>query len=633
MTYEFFKYVPRSYKANLRFRASVLEWSNAGGDRATAAQRRLWLYRACARDPLFFLSVFCWILEPRSGRKFAWVPYDFQIDSVKTLIESIEMAIEGKRADTVQAKSRDMGATWMCVFVVFWYAMFRNNFSALLVSRKAELVDSHEPDSLFYKLYFMLGKLPGWLRPNDFRINMLWKNRDRDSFIKGESTTSSAGVASRATVILLDEFSLMDDQAAIWSGSRDVSRCRIANFTLKPWAHTALALMKNPALRQIRLPWTMHPEKVKGLYQAATQSSAAKILDTTYKFPPNYRFKMIRSSGGGKVRSEWYDREEESCGSDWEMDTEVDMMELPGGQSFFNRSDIEDAIARNCRAPVWSGDILVHQEDVARSVFDPDSLDKPLLSWVAIAGSNPPVGRYVIGIDTSLGTGASNSCASIWNRKTGQKVAEYVSSTMSPDRFARAVAALGYRFRDEDGTPAMLKWETNGPGTSFGKEIIALNYPYYYFRKNEQSLSGKATDTPGWSPTDENKGLIFRAYAVSIKNKQSENPSLAAMEELYRFQVGEKGQPIHVNNIASIDPSGAKANHGDRGTADAIGWSEVILEEVTSVLASAKRKPASDDLGTIEGRNRFHRFSEATNSVAEDNSGYWKNGPYGKGCL
>jgi hypothetical protein len=122
-------------------------------------------------------------------------------------IGELQDAIDGGH-DTLINKSRDMGASWLCLSVLHWYWQFRPPVSFLEVSRKEELVDkAGSMDSLFEKHRYLLRWQPAWLRPR--RIDdkyMHLGNLDLGSAIEGESTNGDAGRGGRKTAVLLDEF-------------------------------------------------------------------------------------------------------------------------------------------------------------------------------------------------------------------------------------------------------------------------------------------------------------------------------------------------------------------------------------------------------------------------------------------
>ena len=98
------------------------------------------------------------------------------------------------------------------------------------------------------------------------------------------------------------------------------------------------------------------------------------------------------------------------------------------------------------------------------------------------------------------GDESSNSVASVANRRTGEKVAEFTTSQMSPTEFARHVVALCRWFHG-----AFLIWEDNGPGGEFGKEVRDLGYRNVFYREGEKSFDRKKTGTAGWWSGKEEK--------------------------------------------------------------------------------------------------------------------------------
>ena len=72
--------------------------------------------------------------------------------------------------DAIIDKSRDMGASWLCVAIAAWYWLFRPDAQVLLVSRVEDLVDRRgDPDCLMWKIDYMLDNLPDWMLPTDRR--------------------------------------------------------------------------------------------------------------------------------------------------------------------------------------------------------------------------------------------------------------------------------------------------------------------------------------------------------------------------------------------------------------------------------------------------------------------------------
>src|SRR5688572_16531421 len=99
---KFHQRVPRSFKANLAFRRSVLTQCQGNPDAQAAA------LEACRQDPLFWANTFVWTYDPRPRVKFLpFCSWPIQDECITRIIE----AVDG-RHDFLIEKSRDMGASW-----------------------------------------------------------------------------------------------------------------------------------------------------------------------------------------------------------------------------------------------------------------------------------------------------------------------------------------------------------------------------------------------------------------------------------------------------------------------------------------------------------------------------------------
>lgn len=588
------KLVPKQRAANLRFRKEIVRY----GMRGPAESAHVW--KMCSRDILFYVNVAIWIYEPRDGRVLPWITYPFQDQNLLDLVASIKKAKAGERADTVQAKSRDMGATWMCLMACEWMWHFHDWNSFLLLSNKEETVDSPgNPKSLFWKLDFMHGRIPNapgmpsWLMPRVSRTHMRLENLSNSSTFKGEATTKNSGVADRCTAMVLDEFTLMERQSLIVRGTRDVSRCRIFNFTVRGEAMTAKALTENTNMKQLRLHWTLHPEKARGLYR----------------------------DDKGKPRSPWYDEECRSALNESEIATELDMEWIGAGGRYFD-FDALDAIDRDIvREPMIRGDILLRNGDPREPEFI-EQIDGPLLLWLSPrADGTVPAGiEFTSGVDVSLGTidihgtGSSNSSYSGWNRATGEKLVEYTVSGIDPVEFANRSIGLSVWLNN-----AFLKWETRGPGSLFGNQIVRAGYRNIYYRTNEFSLGKKVSDTPGWSPTTENKKTLFMEYGKALKSGSAVNRSRMSIVECRHYVFGSNMVPVHMVETEIEDPTLARENHGDRVTADALGFSECRVSVRKTPMQFEHRSLGEYEKPRSIATRRQYRLRESQKTMVDFN--------------
>lgn len=526
----------------------------------------LWIM--CSRDMLFFVNTFCFTYDPRLVPKSTVVPfitYDFQ----DVALDDIKCAIEGGY-DELSEKSRDMGASWMYLTVYTWFWLFSPYQSFRLISRNADLVDKAEdPDCLFWKVMFILKRLPSFLLPRYTKNIMMLKNEDNDSTITGCTTTGDAARGGRCTSMLIDEMAAIEEGDALLSSTRDVTRCRLFNSTHKG-AGTAFYRLSVGNIRKLRLHWSLHPVKGRGLYYFTKQkelvrlddfAGEVRVGDKVYKFPDEYPFR-----DDGKLRSPWYDNECDRAAHPMEIAQELDMDPFASDFQYFDGSVIAEIEKRDVRPPFKTVDLEFDADTLEPlELTDTDGAKLKLWIYPDTVGRMPAGASFAMGIDISAGTGASNSAISVNNLKTGEKVAEFADPWIKPESFAKYAVALAKLFND-----AYMIWDGGGPGRTFGDEVINLGYRNIYYRRNEKSLSKKISDIPGCFLTPDEKKSILGAYRKDLKEGNFTQRSREANAECLAYIYTTRNTIEHSEGAKNIDPSGAKDNHGDRVIADAL---------------------------------------------------------------
>ena len=249
--YPLYRQVPKGLLENLAYRKKLIRW----GSKSKANAKTL--YTACSRDLLFYVNTFVWTYDNRklSTPRLPFITYPFQDEAFAALEEAIG------QHDVLIDKSRDMGASWICVAVLEWLWHFRPFLSFLFVSRKEHFVDkSGDPKSLFWKLDFIHENLPGWLMPAVHRIKLHKKNLDNGSTIDGESTNEDVARGDRRTAILLDEFASVKEGHQVDAATLSATNTRILNSTPKGIGNAFYDLRQSGTPR-LTLHWTQHPEK------------------------------------------------------------------------------------------------------------------------------------------------------------------------------------------------------------------------------------------------------------------------------------------------------------------------------------------------------------------------------------
>ena len=83
-------------------------------------QRNLW--DACSRDILYWINTFVWTFDPRKPNpKIPFITYEYQDEAFLAMDEALPGAGgEFKGHDVIIEKSRDMGASWICLTLFAW---------------------------------------------------------------------------------------------------------------------------------------------------------------------------------------------------------------------------------------------------------------------------------------------------------------------------------------------------------------------------------------------------------------------------------------------------------------------------------------------------------------------------------
>jgi len=580
-------------KDNLQWRAMVHRRTLESPDYIEAVMD------ACSKDPLFFLNGFAYTYDPRQNPfvQLPFILYPFQEEAILDLIRAI-----GSH-DMLVEKSRDMGASWLCIAAAFWAWRFRGGQSFLFVSRVEDYVDkAGNPKAMFWKFDYLLKHLPAWMMPVGFvksqhRSKMHILNPENESVVDGESTTGNAGRGDRRTAIFLDEFAAVEQGGCVLSATRDATNCRIFNST-PAGTGNAFFDMRQTNIKKLRLHWSVHPSKAAGLYQTNADGNLEILIPTGY--PADYKPIL-----DGKLRSPWYDRECGRCASSQEVAQELDIDYLGSGYQFFNADAVLEAIREYARPPTMVGDLDYDALTAEPTRFREDKSGR-LELWVSLdKDDKPPTEHtYTIGVDVSAGTGASNSCISVWDLTLKEKAAQYAFPLVSPENLARQAVAIAKWFGN-----AFIIWESNGPGRQFGQRLRDLEYSNIYLRVRDEALSKKTTDVPGWASTPDGKKSLLGDYRDAISKGLCVNRSKVALEETLEY-IFDGDSVVHSRSLGKDDPSGARSNHGDRAMADALAW-KGMKDRKQSPKSTAREIP----VGCLAWRNKQRELAKEEAAV------------------
>lgn len=590
------KLVPKDHAENAKFRAWFFREGNTHKGIAD-------LRTACSQDIFFWINTFVYqynpnTIGPGSLEIGPFITWDFQEEAVRAILYCIE-----ERKDLVIEKSREMGASWLCLLIMDWFLLFHPWKKFLVISRNEEAVDRPgDPDCLFWKLDFVHDRLPKWMTEGLTRRKHNFENKN-GSTITGQASTGKAGVGGRAFCMFLDEFSQVREDYEVLHRTSDTTGCRIFNGTHLGLDTAFYELTTRVDMKKLRLHWTQHPDKVKGLYQYDEDAKLVRVKDQTYNYPDDFTFVL-----DGKVRSPWYDKQCRRKGSPRAIAMDLDINPQGSVSQFVDPTIIRRLVETDCCDPYWEGRV---QYDMETAQCYPEALVKEpgglVRLWVLPNGYALPKLPYAAGVDVSEGTGTTPSCLSVFNCRTGEKVLELVDRNTRPEEFAVVVVSLCRLFQDENEEPAKLVWEQQGPGDRFGKKVLELGYRNIYYKENEivASWVKKQADIPGWFPSPQNKTRLLGDYRSALYSRACINRSRYALEQFLKFRYSIQGY-AEWGGKATDDYSGIGVNHGDIVISDALAW------KLTAGFALGKKKTQVEEIkvGSLAWRRQRRKERE-----------------------
>jgi len=622
MTCPHYGLVPKGMDANLAFRTELVQM--AGTDPAAAAQFKT----MCAEDLLFYINTFGWTYDPRPEAITPVMPFitypEFQDEAMLNIADCIQVG-----EDFAMPKSRDMGASWMGLMVFEWFWHFRDNLSFLLVSRNEDYVDKNgNPKALFQKIDFMHKYQPRWLLPtgrwlgqkDPNRQKLHMGNADNDSVIDGESTTGDAGRGDRRTAMFIDEHAAFDlnDGFRVLKATRDTTSCRGFNSTPQGSNNGFYEVVHNTSARIIRLHWSSHPEKKRGLYNTSRVKKPELMDDfrgmvrvrkkgdresREVMFPDDYPFIL-----DGKLRSPWYDIQCARCANQMEVSQELDIDFLGSDYQYFDAEFIQILRKKYCRPSILKGNLEFDAESLKPKRFVIG--DQGIIElWITLNADGRPARdrKFVVGSDISAGTGASNSVTSIVDRKTREKIGVLRTPFLRPNPFAKLTLALAEFFNG-----ALMIWDASGPtGKVFTQQVIGSHYGNIYYRRNEKKVTQKISDEPGYYLNPNARESLLEDYRDDLATHMFVNRSDQGMAECLQFIRTAGGSIEHSASANAQDPSGARTAHGD----------EVIADALAALACRDSRKQEKAEEPTVPYGSLAYRQQQKALAIAAKNIG------------
>ena len=582
--------VPKGINENLDYRRRVLKSCESD------SECRDEIGRICRASPLFWMNVFGYTFRPKmtchDGQERAagtsWTDDDGVVHHLSPADapiitwpaqDSMVLALWKVANDggtLLIDKSRDQGATVITMAFLTWAILYWPRFTALVVSRKGELVDGgeHEEDSLFGKVDYMIKNIPDWMvdRPTI-------KRRHKPSSIvyarlgtrmAGETSGKDVGQSFRTTMTFVDEAARFPYGDHLMKSIETVSVGKVLASTPNG-PGTAFSKMRRKAddpssrgmFKIITLGYWDHPQKGRNRTWTIDHNGAVTgKAGTGYWETPAFIVARALATNMRDIRENWLIDHETSGMIVLDMNSLSRMRKLVRdplvGRVYLPKMyrEMEDG---NPQLNMACNKIMRGKKE-----FIQDHLGH-LNIWCDLPGGQPSRStNYIIGADFAQGVEQSNTVLSVMDRETNEIVAEYVDPTIQPHEVAPIAILLGSWFSGQGGC-AFIIWERNGPGISFGSAIVKMSYPKLYFQRILGNRSQKRTKQWGWLSTGPSKEILFSTLDMALRSGEFTCYSEAGIDDMASWMFDEYGRMV---SGATRDlGSGAQARHGDRAIA------------------------------------------------------------------
>lgn len=524
---------PLSYSENIKYRAQLL----MGCEKDPTLRNEV--KELCRRDILYWINCFCYTKNPRC--KPDVLPFIIYEAYQKDYILSIQSAIDSQE-DLLTDKSRDMGVSWMVLYVFTHKWLFENGSDFRVGSRKEDFVDKlGDIDTLLEKVRFTLMRQPLWMLPKGFELEkhagyMRIINPENNNAILGESANEHFGSGGRRKAILLDEFSKWDNSVAegSWTSTADVAKCRLVVSTPNG-SGNKFAILANGTkekIKKISLHWTLHPEKGKDAY----------YLDNGVKITVNdlkEAFKLWQS--GIRMRSPWYDAESERR-SDNDLAQEVDIDYLRSGHPFFNSM----AIARQniweyvVRATPYS--VIPHGKFIRASIVEIDNkaeLRESPDGWLRIYELPNKNCQYVLSADVAEGLSKGDESFLIIRDKWTRNVVACANGHYAIDDFEDKIYKAQKLYGDVDTVP-----ENNNHGVSICQGLKNRDCRLYHTKHINPNNDKETIIKPGWTTTSSSRPAALDQFEEEIRKGSIELRDEVLISQCRTFVYNDKnGRP------------------------------------------------------------------------------------------
>ncbi len=239
-------------------------------------------------DPVAFINDWGVTIDPRNapGKLPTLLPFVLfprQRDFVEWLAEHIS-----EQRDGLCEKTRDMGATWLCVAVSVWLWLFYAESAVGWGSMGKDDVDKiGDPSSIFEKIRIYINYLPAFLRPEGLKgdvhlTSMRCINPANGSTITGD-VGKNIGRGGRTTVYFKDESSHYEGAEKIEASLGDNTNVQIDISSVNGEGNVFhRRRMSLPEDDVFIMDWRHHPHKTQAWHDDRQARAVAMGLEHVF---------------------------------------------------------------------------------------------------------------------------------------------------------------------------------------------------------------------------------------------------------------------------------------------------------------------------------------------------------------
>ncbi len=497
---------PISRHDNIAARAAILRQCES--DLAFRKQ----IITLCVSNVLYFIDLFCYTKDPRRpiGEDiYPFICYPYQRDAILNIQAHIDTG-----HDLLIEKSRDMGASWMILYVFLHKWLFEPGSDFRVGSRKEEYVDKiNDIDTLIEKVRFTIKRLPLWMLPEGFDYDkhlgfMRIVNPENNNTIIGESANPHFSSGGRRKAILMDEFSKWENSVAeaAWTATADASPCRLVCSTPVGSGNKfgQLALGTQETIDKLTLFWALHPEKNKNMYYLSGETKIP-VLEA------QGGFNLWRQ--GIEVRSDWYDIEK-ARRSEQDLAQEINIDYLRSGHVFFDSKAIARQKEWTYQARAYPGQEIPRGKFFRVNLVDIDGkieLRDHAEGWLKIYELPYTGYQYTLGSDIAEGLAKSDESVIVIRDKSTRNVMAVANGLYNPDDMVEMIRKASKYYNNALSAP-----ENNNHGYSVVSDLKKTDCNLYSTKTRNEK--GEVTSTKaGWTTTPRSRPQMLDQLSEELR--------------------------------------------------------------------------------------------------------------------